>query len=126
MLGLRFNGRLLIPIDSLRTGDPKMECHMREALGLNYSNSKFPKHMFATQKINSLQIRVAFPEIVFEWTSAKWLNDPHALELSGKWTIHGVSLPSKTILSVTQSSTSPPVFHVKGDVPSHSKILGLL
>lgn len=43
---------LKIPIDSMTTGDATRDCHMRESLGIDYTNSNFPKdHVCEKNKI---------------------------------------------------------------------------
>ena len=37
------HGRLVILLASFRSDDPKRGCHLREALGLDYARSHFPR-----------------------------------------------------------------------------------
>src|SRR5262245_35509977 len=40
---IRINAHIVVPIDDIHSGDSKRDCHMREALGLDYTRSQFPK-----------------------------------------------------------------------------------
>jgi len=96
---------------------------MREAIGLNYDLSDFPKehvcsetHTISATGKNS----VVFPEIIFKIVSVKSL-DPTGrilmdkvtpIEVEGQWTIHGIS--KKEILNM-KISPEKEKFRVQGD-----------
>ncbi|MBX9765875.1 MAG: YceI family protein [Bdellovibrionales bacterium] len=93
-----------VPLSSMTTGNITRDCHMREALGINYSGSKFPaEHVCDSSNAmpQSGPDSVAFPEISFQFSSVKTPpNDPplNGLEVgkayntlvSGTWSMHGV------------------------------------
>src|SRR5919198_1701459 len=64
-------GRLVIPLAGFRSDDAKRGCHLREALGLDYTRSRFPREHVCDDR-NQLPASgpdaIAFPEIVLELT----------------------------------------------------------
>ena len=59
-------GEFRVPIASMSTGSPTRDCHMREALGINYQGSRFPSdHVCVSDQVPaSGPDSVVFPEIV--------------------------------------------------------------
>ena len=118
-------GRFRLRIDALKSDDPKRDCHMREALGLNYANSRFPKDHVCNDQ-NQLPTQgsdaVAFPTIEFLATGSKALDDPRQLEqgkevrvqVNGKWTIHGVTRPARLQLTVSVDPKEPTSLRLRG------------
>ena len=107
----------------LKSDDPARDCHMREALGLDYSRSRFPKdHVCDAQNRLPSQGNdaVAFPDIELRITSSKTLDDPRLLNqgqeirivASGTWMIHGVTRPAS--LQLTASDDLNGAFRVRG------------
>ena len=87
-------GEFSLPIKSLKTDDEKMNCHLYEALGLNYKNSSFPdEHVCEDNKLPaSGNDAIVYPKISYSVTKSKILNatqDEFELELEGYWKIHG-------------------------------------
>jgi polyisoprenoid-binding protein YceI len=121
------SGRLVVPIASLDAGKKTLECHTREALGLDYARSKFPgEHVCDGDTLPpSGSDAIVFPEITFDWMSARILDDAGALgrgksvrlEVLGRWTIHGVSRDDKLELTLTSAAgppAHPTAFRVMG------------
>ncbi len=116
-------GEFSVAIDSMTTGSNERDCHLREALGLNYELSDFPNehvcneaHALPTTGKNS----IVFPEIIFKILSMKSL-DPSGkiltdkvtpIEVEGQWTIHGIS--KKEILYM-KISPEKEFLRVQGD-----------
>lgn len=86
---------LRVPIGALRTGNPEMECHLREALGLDYKHSPYPgEHVCKNDQLPlSGPGAVVFPEIVLQLEKAKKI-DPSHYTVEGVWKIHGVTRPT--------------------------------
>ena len=116
-------GRLSVPIASLDAGKKTLECHMREALGLDYARSHFPAaHVCENDKLPiSGGDAVVFPDIVFELTGSRILDEKGnavRLEVFGHWTIHGVSRDDKLDVRVSVASGTlahPTSLRVDGD-----------
>jgi polyisoprenoid-binding protein YceI len=103
-----------VPLESIKTGKAEMECHLREALGLDYSKSKFPNEHVC--KNNQLPTdgpdSMVYPEIVFSADPATLLIGEN--EIRGTWTVHGVSRPSHVSISVTKTQNTPLQLSIKG------------
>ena len=105
------SGRLVVPLTSLRGGGDTMNCHMREAMGLDYTKSAFPgSHVCSSGQLPaSGNDAVAFPEIVFEIKrvtingarSRGAEGDTFPVVASGRWTIHGVTRNDSIDLRLT-------------------------
>lgn len=98
------SGHFVVPISSMTTGNSKRDCHMIEALGIDYSKSQFPKeHVCDGDKMPTTgPDAVAFENIEFNFVSLKADENsglPAVLEegkvynlpIQGKWTIHGIT-----------------------------------
>lgn len=105
------SGEFTVPIETMTTGNPERDCHMRESLGLNYEQSDFPKVHVCNEK-NQLpetgKNAVVFPEIIFKILSLK-SNDPSGeiltdretqVEVEGQLSIHGVNRKEKIPLKI--------------------------
>lgn len=59
-------GEFRVPITAMTTGSSTRDCHMREALGIDYAHSRFPKqHVCANDRLPaSGPDSVVYPEIV--------------------------------------------------------------
>ena len=97
-----FVGQFIVPIDSMKSGNGKRDCHMRECLGLDYSKSKFPgEHVCDNNDAlpASGNDGVAFPNVEFDLAGLKGTAGPLTLtpgkteqaQASGRWTIHGLT-----------------------------------
>jgi len=131
-------GRISFPIDALDAGNRTLECHTREALGLDYGKSKFPgEHVCQDNRLPpSGNDAVAFPNITFDCVGSRQLErDPRApndgsarLELTGRWTIHGVTRDDKLVLTVTPlaaQGAAPAAIRVKGRITIHLASYGI-
>jgi polyisoprenoid-binding protein YceI len=117
-------GRLAVPIDAIRSDDATRDCHMREALGLDYRRSRFPKeHACEDDRLPaSGPDAVAFPEIAVEVQRARLLGDA-ALLAGGKeiraeadvaFVIHGVARPARLELTVSRDPAAPGALRLRG------------
>jgi polyisoprenoid-binding protein YceI len=116
-------GLFRVSIFELKSDDPKRDCHMREALGLDYSRSRFPKDHVCDDQ-NRLPDHgndaVVFPNVELRITSSQTLDDPRLLnqgkeirvDASGSWTIHGVTRPAR--LQLTASNDLNGTLRIRG------------
>ena len=116
------------PIASMTTGSDKRDCHMREALGLDYGMSGYPEahicdsgNRLPETGVNAIQ----YPEVVFE---LKGLNAADGSPLTridagaetqvlaiGSWTIHGVRKDQFVAVRISRSDASgSPRLRVRG------------
>jgi hypothetical protein len=117
------SGTVVVPLAGLRGDGGQRDCHMREALGLNYAaGGRFPgEHVCDGQ--NRLPASgpdsVAFPDIRLELLGARPLDDlsflqagqPVRVEIDVRWTIHGVSREKKELARVVRDGTG---LHARG------------
>ena len=118
-------GHLWVSISELKSDDPKRDCHMREALGLDYSRSRFPKEHVCDDQ-NRLPASgsdaIGYPRIELRVTGSKALDDPHLLAqgkevrvlVTGDWTIHGVTRPARLQLVASSDPKIPDALRVRG------------
>lgn len=128
---LAASGRLTVPLASLRGGGETLNCHMREALGLDYSKSAFPREHVCSggQLPASGKDALAFPEIAFDVKAVALVGvAPSAVSpvgagvrrrvlVSGRFTIHGISRDDKLDLWMTVGElvgARPRTIHIKG------------
>ena len=123
------SAKLSVPIASMETGNATRDCHLREALGIDYSHSKFPAEHVCNSDNEvpaSGPDSVAFPTIDLElesWTSAnhqKDLNPGESIDLvlKMKVTIHGVAHKNVQIpIHAVYSETVRGAVHMTGSFP---------
>jgi hypothetical protein len=111
------SGTVVVPLASIRGDESTRDCHMREALGLDYAaGGHFPAGHVCDGKNQLPQSgadAIAFPEIQVELVSAHPLDDlsllgqgqPVRVELQVKWTIHGVVHPQKELARVLRDGS---------------------
>jgi polyisoprenoid-binding protein YceI len=128
---------LRFPLESVRSGNATRDCHLREALGLDYKVSHYPAAHVCNKK-NEIPAtgadQVAFPEIVFEMSpeAAPLRFVPPApgqtseIEIPGTWTIHGVSRPDRVTATLSAVGTSPIVIRVEGEHALSLRDFGVL
>jgi len=95
------SGRLTLPLASIHGGGDTLNCHMREAMGLDYARAAFPgKHICEGGKLPATgNDAVAFPDIAFEIKrvvvdSVRTRAGEYEMWRAtayGRWTIHGVT-----------------------------------
>lgn len=92
----QYSGEIKVPIASIKEGNPELECHLQEALGLNYEKSDYPRKHICTDdnKIPSEGPNsISYPDIRFKIESLQKSED--RILVTGQWTIHGVSKTEK-------------------------------
>jgi len=116
-------GNVVVPIAGIHGDGGTRDCHMREALGIDYAaGGRFPKEHVCDEQ-NRLPARgaesVAFPDIRLEILGARPLDDPGLLgqgkpvrvELDVRWTVHGVSTHQKELTRLVQEGNG---LHARG------------
>lgn len=98
-------GELSLPIESLKTGNEEMDCHMYEALGINYKNSDFPDdHVCEDDKLpSSGPNSIKYPFIKYQISNLEILSQSDQkieLKLQGIWDIHGQQKSSSHTLNI--------------------------
>lgn len=111
------SGTLAVPIDALVSDDAERDCHMREALGLDYGRSQYPKeHVCRDDRLPAGA--VAFPEILLRVRGGT--ADPLSpgkespVTLDADWTIHGVTRPARLQLTASPDATTPGAVRIRG------------
>jgi len=123
------NGKFMVPLDQMTTGNDSRDCHMREALGLDYARSSYPegghlcdsKHRLPESGDNAIQ----YPNIEFELTALKGADGQTLAPVLvpgqtsdmlavGTWTIHGVTQSSMVAIKVTPATDGSGRVRVKG------------
>jgi len=116
--------RLTVPLASFRSDDPKRGCHLREALGLDYTRSRFPREHVCDDH-NRLPASgpdaIAFPEIAVDLTRGGPVASDGGLggevEAEGTLTAHGVSRPIRLRLALSRASPGSDALRVRARVP---------
>jgi polyisoprenoid-binding protein YceI len=118
-------GRLVVPITSMRSDSAERDCHMREALGLDYARSRFPEE-HACDDEDRLPATgpdsVAHAEVRFDVQRGAPLDDPRLLDegkevrafADGTWTIHGVARPARIEVRLSREPGAPDAIRVRG------------
>jgi len=119
----RATGTVVVPIAAIRGDGGTRDCHMREALGLDYAaGGRFPReHVCDAQDRMpaSGPESVVFPDIRLEVLGARPLDDlapleggkPVRVELEVRWTVHGVTRPARELVRVLRDG---PGLRVRG------------
>jgi polyisoprenoid-binding protein YceI len=105
-------GRLTVPVGAIRSDDRTRECHLREALGLDYARSRYPREHVCDPDDRlpaSGADAIAFPQVTLEvlgggpvaHLAAPGRGEPVEVEARSRWTIHGVTRPATLRLTVT-------------------------
>lgn len=109
-------GGFKVPIGSLTTGDKSRDCHLLEAMGLDYTQSKYPNEHVCNgvDKIPSDPSNVIiYPDIEFKLKSIQ-MADGKISNIDGEWIIRGVATPAHIPVKVTPDGQG---FRVTGTSP---------
>ena len=117
------SGSVVVPIAGIHGDGSTRDCHMREALGIDYAaGGRFPKEHVCDGQ-NRLPASgpesVAFPDIRLEVLGARPLDElsllesgkPVRVELDARWTMHGVSRQQKELTRVVREGNG---LHARG------------
>jgi len=117
------SGSVVVPISGIRGDGATRDCHMREALGLDYgAGGRFPKEHACDAEDRlpaSGPESVVFPDVRLELLGARPLDDvalleagkPVRVELDVRWTVHGVAHPSHELVRAVRDGAG---LHVRG------------
>ena len=105
-------GEFRVPIAAMSTGSATRDCHLPEALGIDYSRSQFPReHVCVNDRLpTSGPDSVVFPEIVItlrELRPLQQATSPTPLRLVPNQKIDAQILMGLSIHGVTQDLTAP-------------------
>lgn len=105
-----------VPIRGIKTGDETRDCHMREALGLDYARSGFPEEHVCRNDDSLPETgpdAIVFPDLALEVRGVRSaekaggglgsagtgaaipLDRPSRVEVTGEWRIHGKQKPAR-------------------------------
>ena len=117
------SGTVVAPIAGIHGDGGTRDCHMREALGIDYAaGGRFPKEHVCDGQ-NRLPASgpesAAFPDVRLDVLGARPLDDPGLLaswkpvrvELDVRWTVHGVAKERKELTRVVREADG---LHVRG------------
>jgi hypothetical protein len=117
------SGSVVVPIAGIHGDGGTRDCHMREALGIDYgAGGRFPKEHVCDEQ-NRLPASgpdsVAFPDIRLEILGARPLDElsllesgkPVRVELDARWTVHGVARQQKELTRVVREGDG---LHARG------------
>ncbi len=111
------SGSVVVPIAGLRGDGGTRDCHMREALGLNYAaGGRFPnEHVCDGHDAlpSSGPEAIAYPDIRLDVLGVRPLDDlalleqgkPVRVDLEVRWTIHGVARTSRELARVLRDGS---------------------
>jgi polyisoprenoid-binding protein YceI len=114
------SGTLRVPIDAIVSDSAERDCHMREALGLDYSRSQYPReHVCKDDRLPAAA--VAYPEIVLEVRGAQAppvttmsVGRESPVAVQALWTIHGVTRPARLELTASRDAKTPGALRIRG------------
>jgi polyisoprenoid-binding protein YceI len=117
-----------VPISAMTTGNEKRDCHMREALGLDYAISGYPEaHVCdSSNRLPGSGVdAIQYPEVTFELTGLKAADGTPLTRVDagseaqvlavGAWTIHGVRKEQFVTVRVARTDVNgAPQLRVRG------------
>ncbi|MGZ6163726.1 MAG: hypothetical protein ACXWLS_10380 [Myxococcaceae bacterium] len=116
-------GSVVVPIAGIRGDGATRDCHMREALGLDYAaGGRFPKEHACDAQDRlpaSGPEAIVYPDIRLDVLGVRPLDDlalldagkPVRVELEARWTLHGVARTSHELARVVRDG---PGLRVRG------------
>ena len=114
-------GTLRVPIDAIVSDSAERDCHMREALGVDYARSQYPReHVCKDDRLPAGV--VAFPEIVLQVRGAQAapvttmsVGKETPVSIQALWTIHGVTRPARLQLTASRDAKTPGAVRLRGN-----------
>ena len=114
------SGTLRVPIDAIASDSKERDCHMREALGIDYSRSQYPReHICKDDRLPAAA--VAYPEISLQIEGAQAppvtamsVGKESPVSVHGLWTIHGVTRPARLQLAASRDAKTPGALRLRG------------
>ena len=115
------SARFVVAVKDFATGNPKRDCHMREALGLDYAVSSFPtQHICgATNTLpSSGPNSIAFPNAIFTLDSIEdvaAIQGVQSFTANGSFELHGVKQAVKVPMVMTLAQDGSKQLNVSGE-----------
>ncbi|MGE5049349.1 MAG: YceI family protein [Deltaproteobacteria bacterium] len=114
------SGTLRVPIDAIVSDSKERDCHMREALGIDYSRSQYPReHVCKDDRLPAGA--VAYPEIILQVRGAQAppvtgmsVGKESPVSVQALWTIHGVTRPARLQLKAARDAKTPGAVRLRG------------
>ncbi len=110
-------GHLTIPLSAFHDDDAQRACHLREALGLDYTRSRYPRDHVCDDENrlpSSGPDAIAYPRVVIDLQEGAAANGK--AEVDGKLTVHGVTRPIHLALEVSRDAPQG-MLRVHGRIP---------
>lgn len=121
----KYSGEIRVPIVSIKEGNSELECHLQEALGLNYEKSNYPDKHICTDddKIPSEGPNsISYPDIFFKIESLDKGKDKFSV--MGQWTIHGIT--KKENIDLLFKEIDSESINLKGKIKFNLKDYGIV
>lgn len=112
-------GKLSVDVASMKTGDDERDCHVKESLMLDYSQSKFPDEHICTAedeirddqrgaiKFETVSFEISKIEIEPDWQALVAAGKPAKALASGAWNIRGAQKTDAIELVLSKTGESP-------------------
>jgi hypothetical protein len=116
-------GALAFPLDWFHSDSVSRLCHLREAVGLDYARSRFPRsHVCVEGQLPASGAdSIAFPSVQLQLTEGRLRtagplpgSDEAQAVAAGTLTIHGVTRPVQLALSVSRDPSEPGALRIRG------------
>ncbi len=106
------SAQVIFQVMGFKSNDTTLDCHLRESLSLDYTQSDFPdSHVCVHDRLPSDgKNSAAYPTLSFETTGlndldlSKTNESELSLNVNGEWIIHGVKRKATVKILITQSS----------------------
>lgn len=111
------SAKIIVPVESLDMGKKEMNCHLQEALGLNYNTSEFPKKHVCDKEDHLPdhgENSITYWNVVFEAEPASLVLDESNV-VYGTWTIHGVSKRGAVKVNISRGDEDPSSYKITGE-----------
>lgn len=121
----KFSGNFVVPIKSIKEGRKTLECHLHEALGLDYDKSGYPEEHVCSKTDelpNYGPDSISFPDIRFQIDNVEQSED--SFLVTGQWTIHGISKTEK--IEIKFQEIEPGLKKLQGKLKFNLKDYGVI
>ncbi len=111
-------GHLTIPLSAFHDDDATRQCHLREALGLDYTRSRYPRDHVCDDENrlpSSGPDAIAYPRVLIDLQEGA-ADANGKTEVQGKLTVHGVTRPIHLALEVSRDAPQG-MLRVRGRIP---------
>ena len=127
------SGHLRIPIQEIKSGNDQRDCHMQEAMGLDYTKSIYPNEHVCDEK-NKIphegKNAITYPYVEFKIKRVHSLEKSgviptdreNFIEVKGEWFIHGVRKSARFPIKLVPQSKG---FRAQGQYSFNLKNFGI-